>query len=360
MTRAGHDTAKRSFPLLEVFLLVAVVAVLALAGFCLTVSCFPGRMAAFTHLVPLLLFLLVLLELSLVALVWFFVLRPLRILNAELGALGGTSRRGLLVGPFMARVRTLLEEHQRAELALAESSENMREAEKLALVGKLAAGVAHSIRNPLTGLKLRLYSLTKGLALTSRQQEHVHAINEAVAHMEKIVSNFLEISRKPRLEKSRCNVSEILDRVLLLLEPRIEAYKVRVERARTALPDIEADSEKLCEAFANLVANACEAAGMDGTIFISEECGRLEPLERVLVVRIRDSGPGIPEKLREVVFQPFLSTKKEGTGLGLPIARRVFEEHGGWLNLYCAPGQGATFVCVLPLTGPEDVWLRSS
>ncbi len=78
-------------------------------------------------------------------------------------------------------------------------------------------------------------------------------------------------------------------------------------------------------------------------------------------MRIADSGPGIPEKLREVVFQPFVSTKKEGTGLGLPIARQVFEEHGGWLNLHCPPGRGAVFVCVLPLASKEDVpWLRSS
>ncbi|MBR6467358.1 MAG: HAMP domain-containing histidine kinase, partial [Desulfovibrio sp.] len=70
---------------------------------------------------------------------------------------------------------------------------------------------------------------------------------------------------------------------------------------------------------------------------------------------------GIPEKLREVVFQPFVSTKKEGTGLGLPIARQVFEEHGGWLNLHCPPGRGAVFVCVLPLASKEDApWLRSS
>ena len=293
-------------------------------------------------------------------LLYLFVVRPLRILDAELGSWrhGGEDRS--LMTRVMTRVRALIEEHQRAQLALQENSENMRETEKLALVGKLAAGVAHSIRNPLTGLKLRMFSLTRGLTLTDRQKEHVSAINEAVAHMEKIVTSFLEISRKPRLSKSMCNISDILDRVLLLLEPRIEAYKVRVERMYIELPDIEADGEKLTEAFTNLVANACEAAGMNGVISITEEYGHLEPLEHVIVVRIRDTGPGIPENLREVVFQPFDSTKKQGTGLGLPIARSVFEEHGGWLNLHCAPGQGATFVCVLPLTGKEGPWPRSS
>ena len=286
-------------------------------------------------------------------LIFLFLVRPLRILDAELGSWRHGGEEKSLMSRIMTRVRALIEEHQRAQLALQESSENMRETEKLALVGKLAAGVAHSIRNPLTGLKLRMFSLTRGLTLSDKQKEHVCAINEAVAHMEKIVTSFLEISRKPRLSKSKCNISAILDRVLLLLEPRIEAYKVRVERTYIELPDIEADGEKLTEAFTNLVANACEAAGMNGVIYISEEYGHLEPLEHVIVVRIRDTGPGIPENLREVIFQPFVSTKKEGTGLGLPIARSVFEEHGGWLNLHCAPGQGATFVCVLPLNEKE-------
>ena len=292
---------------------------------------------------------------------WWLHARPARILDGELVAWKGEGAGQPRMLRVAARVRALREEHERARLALQESSENMRETEKLALVGKLAAGVAHSIRNPLTGLKLRLYSLARGLQLDPKRQVHLDAANEAVAHMEKIVANFLEISRRPRLAKTRCNVSDILDRVLLLLGPRIDGFRISVERTGPRLPDIEADGEKLCEALANLVDNACEAAGLDGTVAITTETGRLEPLERALVVRIADSGPGIPEKLREVVFQPFVSTKKEGTGLGLPIARQVFEEHGGWLNLHCPPGRGAVFVCVLPLASKEDVpWLRSS
>lgn len=298
---------------------------------------------------------------ALVVLLWVSVLRPLRILDAELGPWRGQAGQRTLVHRVQAGTRALIEANQRASLALDATSENMRETEKLALVGKMAAGMAHSIRNPLTGLKMRLFSLSRGLHLDERQSAHLAAINDAVAHMEKVITNVLEVSRRPALARKTCNVGDILDRVLVLLAPRIEAFRIRVERiTATRLPDIEADPEMLCEAFANLVANACEAADMDGTVTITAEAGKLEPLDRVIVVRIRDSGPGIPENLREVIFEPFVSTKKEGTGLGLPIARRVFEEHGGWLNLHCAPGQGATFVCVLPLTGKEDIWLRSS
>ena len=156
-------------------------------------------------------------------------------------------------------------------------------------------------------------------------------------------------------------MSEVLDRTLILLQPRMEAYKVTLRRTRHApLPRVDGDAEQLREALANLIINACEAAGTDGEVRISEERGRLAPLGPVVVIRIEDSGPGVPEELHEVIFQPFMSTKVEGTGLGRPIARRIFEEHGGWLHLHNAPGHGASFVMVLPVRKGDDVWLRSS
>ncbi len=228
-------------------------------------------------------------------------------------------------------------------------------------MGTLAAGVAHSIRNPLTALKLRLFSFTRGMELSPAQQEDVQAMNEAVRHMEAITSNFLEFSRRPRLSKEPLDMSEVLDRTLILLQPRMEAYKVTLRRTRHApLPRVDGDAEQLREALANLIINACEAAGTDGEVRISEERGRLAPLGPVVVIRIEDSGPGVPEELHEVIFQLFMSTKVEGTGLGLPIARRIFEEHGGWLHLHNAPGHGASFVMVLPVRKGDDVWLRSS
>ena len=263
------------------------------------------------------------------------------------------------------RIRRMHENMQRTRLALEESHENLRQnlrqTEKMALVGKLAAGVAHSIRNPLTGLKLRLFSFTRGMELSPARQEDVQAMNEAVRHMEAITSNFLEFSRRPRLSKEPLDMSEVLDRTLILLQPRMEAYKVTLRRTRHApLPRVDGDAEQLREALANLIINACEAAGTDGEVRISEERGRLAPLGPVVVIRIEDSGPGVPEELHEVIFQPFMSTKVEGTGLGLPIARRIFEEHGGWLHLHNAPGHGASFVMVLPVRKGDDVWLRSS
>ena len=291
---------------------------------------------------------------------------PLLTALRELGPdADGRMPQGAPVPAITRRIRRMHENMQRTRLALEESHENLRQnlrqTEKMALVGKLAAGVAHSIRNPLTGLKLRLFSFTRGMELSPARQEDVQAMNEAVRHMEAITSNFLEFSRRPRLSKEPLDMSEVLDRTLILLQPRMEAYKVTLRRTRHApLPRVDGDAEQLREALANLIINACEAAGTDGEVRISEERGRLAPLGPVVVIRIEDSGPGVPEELHEVIFQPFMSTKVEGTGLGLPIARRIFEEHGGWLHLHNAPGHGASFVMVLPVRKGDDVWLRSS
>ena len=301
------------------------------------------------------------------AMLWllhFGVLRPLRHLHHELGGPAqGRSKENPghdEVRAVVSRVRRLHEKSQRAEAQLEESNETLRHTEKLALVGKLAAGVAHSIRNPLTGVKLRLFALTKGLSLSEGQREDLDAINDAVRHMESIASNFLEFSRRPRLTKAPVQLEQVVDGTLSLLKMRLESFQVRVHVHRAdVMPTVDADAEQLREALANLIINACEASGVGGEITITEESGQLSPLGKVAVLRVADSGPGISSEMQEVIFQPFISTKAEGTGLGLPIAQKIFEEHGGWLHLHSAPGRGATFVGVLPARKDEDVWTRS-
>lgn len=300
----------------------------------------------------------------------FRILQPLRHLHHELGSSAEDKSRGKPprgddpytdeVQAAVGRARRLHEKIQRAEAQLEESHETLRHTEKLALVGKLAAGVAHSIRNPLTGVKLRLFALTKGLSLSQGQQEDLAAINDAVRHMEGIASNFLEFSRRPHLTKAPVSLSHVVDATLSLLKMRLESFQVRVHVHRgSATPTVDADAEQLREALANLIINACEAMGVGGEISITEESGQLSPLGKVAVLRVADSGPGISGEMQEAIFQPFISTKAEGTGLGLPIAQKIFEEHGGWLHLHNTPGRGATFVGVLPACPHEDVWTRS-
>lgn len=256
-------------------------------------------------------------------------------------------------------VSGLLRDVDETQALLKESREHLMQAEKLALVGKLAAGVAHSVRNPLTSVKMRLFSLERGLDLAPGQKEDFEVISEEIRHLDTIVRNFLEFSRPPKPKLQHMSPSDVVDMTLVLLKHRLETYGVDVRlRREQPLPALGLDPEQLKEVLVNLVLNACDAMGENGRIEIFEHTGFMDPLGRVAVIQLTDSGPGIGPELAESVFQPFFSTKEEGTGLGLAIAQRIMEEHGGYIHLKPSErGQGACFVLVLPMR--EKVWLRS-
>ena len=257
------------------------------------------------------------------------------------------------------RVHSLLEDVDQTQSELQLSREHLLQSEKLASVGKLAAGVAHSIRNPLTSVKMRLFSMERTLDLSSTQKEDFEVISEEIRHIDSILRNFLEFSRRPKLKTQNVSPSDVVDMAIQLLRHRLESYGVSVELYRQRrLPEIEADPEQLKEVLVNIIVNACEALGDGGLIRIREEEGVVEPTGRVVVIRVSDNGPGVAEAIREQVFQPFFSTKEEGTGLGLSIAARIMEDHGGWLSLRSREGKGATFIITLPCR-EDGAWLRS-
>ena len=140
------------------------------------------------------------------------------------------------------------------------------------MVGKLAAGVAHSIRNPLTSVKMRLFSMKRSLELSASQKEDFEVISEEIRHIDTIVRNFLEFSRPPKLKMQRISPSDVVDLALSLLHNRLESYGVEVKLIREQrLPEIWADPEQLKEVLVNLVVNACEAMVGGGAITIQEE-----------------------------------------------------------------------------------------
>ncbi|MDH3773879.1 MAG: ATP-binding protein, partial [Deltaproteobacteria bacterium] len=277
------------------------------------------------------------------------VLRPIRQLATGVTAGDIGIRLPDEVKALRSRMDSLVDHVDQTEMQLEESREHLLQAEKLAMVGKLAAGVAHTIRNPLTSVNMRLFSLERTLELSPTQQEDFEVISEEIRRLDTIVQNFLEFSRPAKLKMQKISPSDVVDMSLQLLRHRLESYRVQVEVERQRrLPQIEADPEQLKEALINLLVNACEAVGDGGSIVIREEEGVAEPLGQVVVIRVSDNGPGIPESIQEKLFQPFFSTKEEGTGLGLSIAFRIVGEHGGWLSLKSREGGGATFAITLP------------
>jgi len=287
------------------------------------------------------------------------ILEPIRRLAQETGPAPGDASPPDEVKALSRRVYSLMENVDQAQSELERSQEHLAQAEKWALVGKLAAGAAHSIRNPLTSVKMRLWSMNRSLDLTVPQREDLEAISEEIRHIDSIVSNFLQFSRPQKLQREKISPSAVVDQALKLLHNRLQLYGVTVKLDRQApLPEIMADPEQLREVLVNLVVNACEAMVGGGELTIREEEGEVEDLGRVAVLKVSDTGPGIPEAIQEQVFQPFFSTKEEGTGLGLSIANRIVKDHGGRLTLHSREGRGATFTIFLPFP-EEQAWATS-
>ena len=280
---------------------------------------------------------------------WRQVLTPIRRLAEEASQTDHRGRRFNEVQALRRGVHSLMEDvdHTRSELEV--SRIRLIQSAKMASVGKLAASVAHSIRNPLTALKMRIFSLERNLVLTETEQEDFKVIGDEIRHIDNVLRNFLEYSRRPKLHMQRTQASRVVDMAMELMRPRIESYGIRlVHRRAEALPEIDGDPDQLRETLVNLLVNATEAVGEGGRITVEEYSEKDGPLGRSVVIGISDNGPGIPAALQDQIFQIFFSTKEQGTGLGLSIAARIVEEHGGTLELSSPPDSGATFIIRLP------------
>jgi len=247
-------------------------------------------------------------------------------------------------------VRELLNDIDLTHFELEKSREHLQQAEKMALVGKLAAGMAHSIRNPFTSVKMRLFSLGRSQNLTETQKDDIKVISDEIRHIDTIVQNFLEFSRPPKLKMQKISPSVVVDLAIQLLEHRLKSYDVTVNLVRKKpLPEIDVDPEQLKEVLVNLMVNSCEAMVRGGLISIHENEENDTPIGKAVVLRLSDNGPGIPESVIGKVLEPFFTTKEEGTGLGLSIVARIIEEHGGRIDIKSKEGEGSIFIITLPV-----------
>ncbi len=276
------------------------------------------------------------------------ILNPLKALAEKTEGTKNPEQPTNLVKALSNNVDDLLKNAGETRNELERSRESLATAEKMAMVGKLAAGMAHSVRNPLTSVKMRLFSLNRTASLNEDQTDDLMVISEEIEHIDTIVQNFLEFSRPPKLQMQMVSLSTVVDTMLQLLTHRLKSYDVTVTRDRKAnLPDVKCDPEQMKEVFVNLVENACQAMGRGGQITISEvviDDGGGKSCE----IRVKDNGPGMSEKIIEKIFNPFFTTKEEGTGLGLSIAERIIENHGGKIRVESREGEGTCFIITFP------------
>ncbi|MCW7753986.1 ATP-binding protein [Desulfobotulus sp. H1] len=277
------------------------------------------------------------------------ILVPLRRLAREAGA--ASCKAGNEVAVLSRGVEGLIRNAGEVSRELERSRENLEQAERMVMVARLAAGMAHSIRNPLTSVKMRLFSLSRSLNLDADQKDDFAVISGEIDHIDTIVQNFLEFSRPPKLKIQSVSPSDVVDRTLDLLRHRLESYGVTVRLKREKpLPPISGDPEQLKEVLVNLMENSCQAmAGTPGHIEILEIMEKDGAGCPVACLCLHDSGPGIPADMVARIFEPFVTTKEEGTGLGLSIASRIVANHGGTLAVVSQPGRGACFTMRIPL-----------
>jgi signal transduction histidine kinase len=292
------------------------------------------------------------------ALLWLFfqgVLFPLRRMTTDARLAAGRANSGLEGGSAGDDLRELghfvqllMADVAEKQSDLQQSQHRLAQAEKLAAVGKLAASVAHEIRNPLTSVKMWLYSLRRNLADESRSRQTVDLIASEIIRLDNIVRQFLEFSRPPDLKIAWHDIWQIVDTTVELLKYRLDDLGIRVCRAtRSPLPEVLADGEQLKQVLINLINNAADAMPRGGTLRLAVQ-SKPRAGRGMLVVHLEDTGSGMPQDVQERIFEPFFSTKSEGTGLGLCIAAGVMARQGGALELESTSPQGTRWAIWIP------------
>ena len=239
-----------------------------------------------------------------------------------------------------AELERIVEEKTRA---FKEAQAELVRKEKLAVLGQLAGGVAHELRNPLGAVKNAAYFLNMVLDDPEPDvKESLEIMNKEVATTERIIEGLLDYARPKRPVRRKVKISDVIEEVLARwpLPDTVEVVRVLNE----ALPDLQADPDQLIQIFSNIVLNAGQAMPSGGSLVITAETS--DP--GWVTVSIRDTGAGVPRESQGKLFEPLFTTKAIGIGLGLAVTRTLVENHGGMISIESEEGIGATFVVRLP------------
>jgi signal transduction histidine kinase len=247
-----------------------------------------------------------------------------------------------------------------------EERERLRD--RLASLGEMAAGIAHELKNPLAGIEVMAGLLRRQVPDSPAAQSLLADIMSEAKLANAIVVEMLEFVRPIRLQVERTDVGDVLHQAVTLAESKAARGSVLVEvDVAPDLPLIDGDHHQLCQVFTNLLANAFEALDGRGRIGIRAAVETLEqdpafasePREptTAVIVEVSDNGPGVAPHLSDRIFDPFFTTKPQGSGLGLPIVRKIVDAHDGRIDLNSAPGQGTRFRITLPVSTASS-WFK--
>ncbi len=229
----------------------------------------------------------------------------------------------------------------------------MSRAEHLATLGEMATGLAHEIRNPLAGIAGVIEIIGRDLPTTSPAREVVKDVRQEIARINHIVTDLLQTARPhpPKVRKSDLNVT--VEHAVMLGRQQALAKGIEINLHKDpSLPEVEHDSDQIHQVLLNLLLNSLQAIDPHGKVEVT-----LSRRDSNAVIEVTDNGRGIPAENLPNIFRPFYTTKGEGTGLGLSLARRIVEDHHGRINVTSTVGKGTTFAVILPLqaTTPQVV-----
>jgi signal transduction histidine kinase len=263
-------------------------------------------------------------------------------LNRQLLLATGISLIILLIGGLI-----LIKSFRRNQ----EYKKHLQRADRMAYVGTLASGLAHEIRNPLNAMNMNIQLIQEDLEelIPDHGQELLdmfHATRREIKRLENLVTHFLAYARPPALQQKKQSLNPVIKETLQLLQADCNRAGIQILwEPDTGLPDLFFDEQQVHQALLNIIRNAYQVTPSGGTISIS--CNVVQG--KHVLLNVTDTGPGLPKENLAQLTNVFFSTKRGGTGLGLPIAQRIAEDHGGGLKIDSELGRGTTVTIILPL-----------
>lgn len=226
--------------------------------------------------------------------------------------------------------------------------EKVRRSEKLAAIGKLAAGVAHEIRNPLSSIRGFAQYLRNAFKDKPREREYTETIVLEVDRINSVVTDLLTFARPMEAELIPTDLTELIEHAVRLVEEDALSLNIDIQTDIQDLSKIPLDANQMTQAILNLLLNALQAVKNGGRIEVGAE---LNPSDSLLKIWVEDDGSGIAAEQKEKIFDPFFTTREKGTGLGLAIVHKIVENHSGEINLQ-SPLAGKTRGCRFTITIP--------
>jgi len=257
----------------------------------------------------------------------------------------GESKQAIIVFRDISEQKKTEEELRNSYLELQGSKDELIRSEKLAFTGRIAASIAHEIRNPLTNVSMSLQQLSKGFKPGHPHVKHIDIVNRNLGRVNYLITELLNCARPPKLKLVEFDIHKAIRNVLDNAKPKIKSQKIEVIRRFTANPFIiKIDKTYIERVFLNLIINAIEAMPKGSKLSIITELNG-----QYLLIKIQDTGKGIAEKDIIRIFDPFFSTKAGGVGLGLTICYGIIVSHAGTIEVESKARKGSVFTVSLPI-----------